>query len=243
MQSFPNHRTILVFAPHPDDEVIATGGTICMHRRNGNEVRILFATDGSQSHAAVLGITSNPSPDDLVALRRDEAIAAAAVLGVDASHVHFFGFPDTMLAAHAAEFRQAVLKVLSEITGISAVYIPDEDRELNADHRVTGKISRECIEALGLKPAIFKYTVWDQETEREFAYQNRLSEPARPRTDEEVVSIDIRQFQPSKIAAMEMHRTQTALVSPAQTRPVVPRALMDKLRQKPSEEFVRHSPV
>ena len=243
MESFSDQPTILVFAPHPDDEVIATGGSICRHRQKGEHVRILFATDGSQSHAAVLGITSNPSPAELIALRRDEAIAAAAVLGVEAAHVHFFGFPDTMLAAHAAEFRAAVLKILPEIPGVSLIYIPDEDRELNADHRITGKVARECVEALGLKPAILKYTVWDKDIEREFGYQNRLDESARPCSDEEVVSIDIQPFQASKLAAMEMHRTQTALVSPAQTRPVVPKALMDKLRQKTSEEFVRHSPV
>jgi|SRR5579864_6257100 len=234
---------VLVFAPHPDDEVIATGGTICRHRREGEQVKILFSTDGSQSHAAVLGITSNPSPDDLIALRRDEAIAAAAVLGVDASHVQFFGFPDTMLAAHEAEFRSAMLKALTENAEVSVIYIPDEDRELNADHRITGKVVRDCVETLGLKPMIFKYTVWDSETEKAFGYQNRLDESSHPRRHEEVVSIDIQQFRESKIAAMEMHRTQTALVGPTQTRPVVPQSLMDKIKQKSSEEFVLHSPV
>jgi LmbE family N-acetylglucosaminyl deacetylase len=234
-------RTVLVFAPHPDDEVIATGGTICLHRSHGEQVRIFFATDGSQSHAAVLGITNNPSPADLVGLRREEAIAAAAALGVNASLVHFFGFPDTMLATHAEAFRSEVLRVLSPIPRISAVYIPDEDRELNADHRVTGKVVRECIEALGLRPRILKYTVWDRDTEKEFAYQNRLEEAARPRCDEPVVTVDIEEFHQSKMAAMEMHRTQTALVSPDQTRPIVPRAMMDKLRRKSTEEFVLHS--
>lgn len=35
---------IIVFAPHPDDETLGCGGTIFSHKKNGDEVYIIFVT-------------------------------------------------------------------------------------------------------------------------------------------------------------------------------------------------------
>jgi len=35
---------ILVFAAHPDDEVLGVGGTICLHERNGDDIFVCVAT-------------------------------------------------------------------------------------------------------------------------------------------------------------------------------------------------------
>lgn len=231
---------ILVFSPHPDDETIAAGATICRHRQRGEQVHIWFATDGSQSHAAVLGIHSNPSPAELIELRKAESIAAAAELGVDAANVHFFGFPDTALVRHIDDFRRAVLEKLSQLAPPALIYLPDEDRELHADHRITGKIARECAMTLGLQPRLLKYTVWDRETEAAFEYRNRLDDlPSDPR-EEQVVRVEVGEFMERKLAALARHRTQTALFSPVQTRPVVPLSFVERLRQRSEEEFVVH---
>lgn len=45
---------LLVFAPHPDDEVIGCGGLIAQHRREGRAVRVIVATDGSGAGEAAL---------------------------------------------------------------------------------------------------------------------------------------------------------------------------------------------
>src|SRR5882672_1100101 len=37
-------QRVLVVAPHPDDEVIAAGGTLALHQRAGSEVLTLFVT-------------------------------------------------------------------------------------------------------------------------------------------------------------------------------------------------------
>jgi LmbE family N-acetylglucosaminyl deacetylase len=89
-------QTILVFAPHPDDEVIACGGTILKRVDAGCRVHICFATDGSQSHRAVLNL-DDPPPDKLIEIRKREALNAAAILGVPAENITFVGAPDTRL--------------------------------------------------------------------------------------------------------------------------------------------------
>ena len=40
---------VLVFAAHPDDEVLGMGGTIAVHTDAGDQVRIVVVTDGSST--------------------------------------------------------------------------------------------------------------------------------------------------------------------------------------------------
>ena len=38
---------ILVFAPHPDDEILGCGGTLALLRQKGCSIKVIFVTDGS----------------------------------------------------------------------------------------------------------------------------------------------------------------------------------------------------
>lgn len=79
---------VLVFAAHPDDEVLGMGGTIALHASAwGDEVRIVCLTDGS----------STQYPDDPARgeQKNEEARRAAAALGV-ADYVHL-DLPDMRL--------------------------------------------------------------------------------------------------------------------------------------------------
>ena len=46
----PPGRRLLVVAPHPDDEVLGSGGLLHLAVRAGRAVRVLLATDGQASH-------------------------------------------------------------------------------------------------------------------------------------------------------------------------------------------------
>jgi LmbE family N-acetylglucosaminyl deacetylase len=65
---------VLVLAPHPDDETLGCGGTICRHLAAGDEVCLAFITDGGNSRAGGL------DRETMVALRREEAGEAVAAL-------------------------------------------------------------------------------------------------------------------------------------------------------------------
>ncbi|MGW2488610.1 PIG-L family deacetylase [Streptomyces sp. NPDC001606] len=232
----PETGSVLVFAPHPDDDVIACGGTIARKTARGARVGIVFSTDGSRSHSAVLGMDT-PTPQELTVIREGEARAAAARLGVDDDALRFLGFTDTALAGALPDFRAAVLKLLAENREVAEVYLPHDVRELNADHRLTGEVVLDCLAALGMTPRIHKYVVWDEQTEAEFAFVNR-SEPAAARTtDERRLVRDIAPQLAAKRAALREHRTQVDLYAPGQRRTVVPPEFVERICERDIEEF------
>ena len=92
---------VLVFSPHPDDEVIGTGGVIQQALASGRRVRVVFSTSGDGYPRAAARLTGKRldslQPADFVhlgATRRAEAEAADALLGLSEADLVHLGFPD-----------------------------------------------------------------------------------------------------------------------------------------------------
>ncbi|MEZ4526776.1 MAG: PIG-L family deacetylase [Desulfobacterales bacterium] len=68
---------VLVLAPHPDDETLGCGGSVCMHTQSGDPVKIVFLTDGSKGDSS-----GTAEKEEYIALRRGEAEQACTSLGV-----------------------------------------------------------------------------------------------------------------------------------------------------------------
>ena len=115
---------VLVFAAHPDDDVLGMGGTIALHARTGDEVRVVCVTDGS----------STQYPDDSVTRERKtrEALDAANVLGVK-EYVHL-DLPDMRLDTLAHVEVNRVVEEHVETWHAEVVYTVQPD--VNRDHRV-----------------------------------------------------------------------------------------------------------
>lgn len=122
---------VVVFAPHPDDEVIGAGGVVQRALETGKHVRIVFATNGDgypQAASALLHkaipLLRNADYLHLAAARQHEAIAADHVLGVSASDLVFLGYPDGVLAEVNADTEGE--PVQSPTTGRTTTYGPVE---------------------------------------------------------------------------------------------------------------------
>lgn len=88
--------TLVTFHAHPDDEAIATGGTMALAAAAGHRVVLVVATRGE------LGEVADGFLDDgesLAARRVKETHAAAELLGV--SRVEFLGYTDSGMAGEA----------------------------------------------------------------------------------------------------------------------------------------------
>jgi LmbE family N-acetylglucosaminyl deacetylase len=91
--------TLLVIAPHPDDESLCCAGVIDLAERAGATVAIAWITDGdgSVSNAMIIGRTLLPRKSGYreLGLRREgEAREAASSLGVTPDRQFFLGYPD-----------------------------------------------------------------------------------------------------------------------------------------------------
>ncbi len=90
---------VVVLAPHPDDEILGTGGVLQRARARDATVRVLFLTSGDGFRAAAVRLArrQRPLPADyrrLAERREREATAAARVLGVSPEALQFLRFPD-----------------------------------------------------------------------------------------------------------------------------------------------------
>ena len=115
---------VLVLAAHPDDEVLGMGGTIAVHTDRGDEVRVVVVTDGSS--------TQYPDDAEIRARKEQEALAAAAELGVtDYRHLDL---PDMRLDTLPHVEVNAVVEQHLVDFRPDVVYTPHPD--VNRDHRV-----------------------------------------------------------------------------------------------------------
>lgn len=90
---------ILLLAPHPDDEAIATAGLLQKAKAMNIPVKIVYLTHGDNNELAFLVYKKRPilSRGGLLKmgeLRRQEAIKAMKDLGYNEDHLVFLGYPD-----------------------------------------------------------------------------------------------------------------------------------------------------
>lgn len=121
---------ILILAPHPDDEVLGCGGVIIQHVRKGDQVDVVYLTNGEK------GI---PGMDEALAgqLRFEEANKVKGALGF--SDTRFLQYRDGELTPDLSIAKQITQNI--ERDRIGMLYAPHE-AEAHPDHQATGRIAR-----------------------------------------------------------------------------------------------------
>ncbi|MBW3564818.1 MAG: PIG-L family deacetylase [Acidobacteria bacterium] len=119
-----SYPALLVFAPHPDDEVLGFAGLIDAYLQQGKPVKIVVTTDGDAYCVACrfwktssfestmcserdLRNFETPEIDSFAEIRRSESTAASALFGLPAPM--FLGYPDTGLGAAWRNIRSNAL--------------------------------------------------------------------------------------------------------------------------------------
>ncbi|MGE4064224.1 MAG: SAM-dependent methyltransferase [Rhodospirillaceae bacterium] len=140
-------RSVLVLAPHPDDEVFGCGGAIARHVANKTPVRVIIATDGAYKKGAM-------GDDGLERARADvrvnESRAAAKILGY--GEPVFWRLPDRALAFGDP----LIAKVVAAMDGVDLVYAPSL-AEQHPDHRILAMAAVEAVKArAGVRLAFYE---------------------------------------------------------------------------------------
>jgi len=117
---------ILILAPHEDDEALATGGLLQQAVAAGAAVRVVYLTNGDHNQLAFLLYRKRPwlTPADnrrMGEVRRREAIAAMAALGIHERDLVFLGYPDHDTLSIWTEHWGDSPPLLSILTGTRSV--------------------------------------------------------------------------------------------------------------------------
>ena len=108
--SLSSTQDLLIIAPHPDDDVITSAGIIHAAVARGDDVKIVYMTNGD--------LYGGSSKGDL---RQQETVASVAQVGLAEPNLIFLGYPDGALDILHTTY-QAPDAVYTSPNGISQTY-------------------------------------------------------------------------------------------------------------------------
>lgn len=182
---------VMVFAPHPDDDVIACGGSMARHVQKGDAVCIVYLSSGEA------GSLTHPL-EELAKIREAEATRAAGILGV--KDLLFLGNPDGYIS-FTREAIEPIIRLIRDKKP-SLVYLPHENEAVR-DHQESFHLVKEaCKRAAG---------PWFQNCGQE-AWSTSVMLAYEVWTPLQKVSLaeDISDFMSIKLAALREHQSQLA---------------------------------
>lgn len=141
----------LVVSPHPDDETLGCGAVVARKLAAGQSVTVLMVTDGRHSHRSAA-----MSPEELAALRREEAQEAMRRLGVPATNLRWAGLTDGAVEQQEDELVAVIRSLLHELRP-DEVYVTGVD-EPHPDHAAAGRAVRRATEGLDVR--VWEYPIW-----------------------------------------------------------------------------------
>ena len=205
---------VIVFAPHPDDETLGCGGTIAKKLAEGYEVLVVVMADGRFSLLKSFGIDDDPSPEQVKEIRRGEVLRATKILGLPEGNVVFLDFIDGMLGENEKAAEEKVTAILKKNVP-SEVYFTFE-RDAHPDHQAANRIVRRAVEKLGIKPAMYRYTIMHKSSRFGPLIESFLSFFKRDR-----VYVDVSEFLPLKREAIKEFKSELTAISPKQSKPLI----------------------
>ncbi|WP_219904545.1 PIG-L deacetylase family protein [Stenomitos frigidus] len=191
--------SVLVVAPHPDDETLGCGGAIALLRTLGYPVQILVMSDGTMSHPRSL---KYPTPR-LQALREAETLEAMSILGVSEAAVTFLRLQDGSIPTSTSPGRQEVVarcRTWLEPLQPATIFLPWR-ADPHPDHRATWTLMRAALADFNEAPRMIEYPIWDWDPEQQGALANF--------TQVMGWRLDIRSMLETKQAAIAAYRSQT----------------------------------
>jgi LmbE family N-acetylglucosaminyl deacetylase len=220
-------RTLVTFHAHPDDEAIATGGTMARAKSEGHRVVLVVATKGELGEH----VPGSVAPSETLAERRvAEQLEAARILGVD--RVEFLGYQDSGMAGETSNDAPGAFAGadVEEAAGRLAHLLQDERADVltvyddhggygHPDHVQVHRVGIRAAELAGI-PRVYEATMNRDYIKELLARRaaelpdgieiedptenNDFGSPAALIT----TSVDVRDFTEQKRAAMAAHASQ-----------------------------------
>jgi LmbE family N-acetylglucosaminyl deacetylase len=143
--------SLLVIAPHPDDETIGCAALMTRSRATGAAVTAVVVASGETSNRSAM-----LDPAQLAAIRREESRTACALLGVD--DVRFLQLDEADLRRDTAPLSAALAEIIAREEP-SHVVIPSA-HEWHPEHRVVQRAASVALVDAGFRGLVREYPVW-----------------------------------------------------------------------------------
>jgi LmbE family N-acetylglucosaminyl deacetylase len=140
---------VLIVAPHFDDEVIGTGGTLALHKDAGSTIGVVYVSD-SAGDSAQTGSASQ------TAVRKAEAEACSRQMSFEI--VGILDFPDGNLSRHEDRIATRLKELLEswKPTQIICPFLTDHHR----DHEATASAVALAIRLANWDGEVWGFEVW-----------------------------------------------------------------------------------
>lgn len=199
-------KNVLVFAAHPDDEVLGLGGTVRRMANEGVVLRAVIMAEGLTSRSATREEADKSRLSELQA----DARRASEIVGY--SSIDFCGFPDNRMDG------LELLDVIKTVLNYVEKYAPDtifthHHGDLNIDHRITCEAVLTACRPMG---GCDVQRIYAFETPSSTEWDYNYTEPFLPN-----VYFDVTDTLEAKVKGMACYRSE----STAYPHPRSPEAL------------------
>jgi LmbE family N-acetylglucosaminyl deacetylase len=194
LTALPEAASVVVIAPHPDDDVLGCGGTIARLCEDGCTIQIIYVTDGAASH---IGSPLYP-PTRLRRTRMREATAAAGYLGLASTALEFWAEPDSGLSEPDYPLEKLVLRFARTFRSLKPmVVLAPWIRDKHSDHALISRAVRAALHD-NMSTYLFEYDVWPAVD----------SYPFLQAAGENLQRVNVSTYRGKKSRALAEHRSQ-----------------------------------
>jgi LmbE family N-acetylglucosaminyl deacetylase len=215
--------TIVIVAPHMDDEALACGGLIA-RLPNKNQIHLIYVTDGMQSPAPIIAGRDEISPD-LGKIRMQESMEAMKLLGVPEHNLHFLCLPEAELHKDISSLRGLVREKIKSIAP-QYVLVPFRyDKHLDhlaVNHVVAADIGQGILSAKLIE--YFVYYRWRLMPKRD------IRKYIKPQF---LFVLDISDVAMQKRKSLDCFTSQTTIYYPWMSRSILTPGLLEEECQNP----------
>ncbi len=225
--------SIVIVAPHMDDEALACGGLIASLPQK-ERIHIIYATDGMRSPAPIIAGRDEISPD-LGEVRMQESVKAMKVLGIPEQNLHFLRLPEAELTRNIMTFREPLRETIKSIQP-DFIFMPFRyDR--HPDHLAVNLVITTDLEMGVLQAQPIEYFVyyrWRLMPKRD------IRKYIKPQFLYKLEIADVAKF---KRKALDCFTSQTTIYYPWQTRPILTSKLLDEECQNPEIYLIPNASI
>lgn len=149
-------HTVLLIAPHPDDETLGCGGTFAKRILAGSKVMVVVLTDGRNLFFLnPLKIETDPTPWEISERRKEETRRSVEILGGSRNEIIFFDIEDGNLANYAEEASEKLAELIRRVSP-DEIWVTSEYEE-HPDHIAASGITRSALSKASCDAKLLRY--------------------------------------------------------------------------------------